>query len=85
MLILDALRRRRGRQTTIVIAHRLSTLMDADEILVLDRGRIVQRGSHEQLRNQPGLYRRILTIQNNLEDELRRDLDGMASAAKESV
>jgi ATP-binding cassette subfamily B protein len=73
-LILDALRARRGRHTTIVIAHRLSTLIDADEILVLDHGRVVQRGPHHVLKDEPGLYRRILSIQNDLEDQLRRDL-----------
>jgi ATP-binding cassette subfamily B protein len=80
-LILDALKQRRGRHTTIVIAHRLSTLMDADEILVLDRGRIVQRGPHDVLKDQPGLYRRVLNIQNDLEEQLRRDLDDAAGAA----
>jgi len=75
-LILEALRARRGRCTTIVIAHRLSTLMDADEILVLDRGRIVQRGTHNHLKEEPGLYRRIWMLQNALEEQLRRDLAG---------
>jgi ATP-binding cassette, subfamily B, bacterial len=67
-LILDALAKRRGRCTTIVIAHRLSTLMDADEILVLDRGRIVQRGTHDELRQMPGMYRRVWEIQNMMEE-----------------
>jgi ATP-binding cassette subfamily B protein len=62
--ILDALALRRGRSTTIVIAHRLSTLMTADEILVLDRGRVVQRGTHEQLKDAPGMYQRVWMIQN---------------------
>jgi len=66
--ILDALARRRGRSTTIVIAHRLSTLMTADEILVLDRGRVVQRGTHETLKDSPGMYRRVWMIQNTMED-----------------
>jgi ATP-binding cassette subfamily B protein len=62
--ILDALRRRRGRSTTIVIAHRLSAIAEADEILVLDRGRIVQRGTHASLIDAPGQYQRIWNIQN---------------------
>jgi ATP-binding cassette subfamily B protein len=52
----------RGR-TTFVIAHRLSTLKDADLILVLDRGEIVQRGTHDELVSQPGPYRRIYELQ----------------------
>jgi len=61
--ILDALRQRRGRSTTIVIAHRLSAIADADEIFVLDRGRVVQRGIHNELKRAPGLYRRVWDIQ----------------------
>jgi ATP-binding cassette subfamily B protein len=66
--ILDALALRRGRSTTIVIAHRLSTLMTADEILVLDGGRVVQRGTHEHLKDAPGMYQRVWTIQNTMEE-----------------
>jgi ATP-binding cassette subfamily B protein len=42
--------------TTLVIAHRLSTVIDADEIIVLDRGRVVERGTHAQLLRRSGLY-----------------------------
>ena len=52
----------RGR-TTFVIAHRLSTLKDADLILVLDQGEIVQRGTHQELVSQPGPYQRIYELQ----------------------
>jgi len=62
-LILAALKSRRGRHTTIVIAHRLSTLMHADEILVFDRGRIIQRGTHNSLKEEAGLYSRIWKMQ----------------------
>ncbi len=64
-LILDALRQRRGRHTTIVIAHRLSTLMHADRILVLEEGRVVQSGLHRQLVVEDGLYRRLWAIQSD--------------------
>ena len=50
-------------RTTFVIAHRLSSLKHADEILVLDAGRIVERGTHEQLLAQGGVYRSIYDIQ----------------------
>jgi ATP-binding cassette subfamily B protein len=73
-LILDALQKRRRRSTTIVIAHRLSTLAHADEILVLEAGRIVQRGSHNELKDASGPYRRVWMIQNALEEQLARDI-----------
>jgi ATP-binding cassette subfamily B protein len=54
--IQDALERVSQNRTTLVIAHRLSTIVGADEILVLDEGTIVERGSHQQLLAQGGLY-----------------------------
>lgn len=56
-------------RTTFVIAHRVQSLMRADQILVLDRGRIVQHGSHVELVTQPGIYRRIYAMQTQLEAE----------------
>jgi ATP-binding cassette subfamily B protein len=73
-MILDALRSKHGGATTLVIAHRLSTLMNADSILVLDRGRIVQQGTHATLVTQNGLYRRLWKIQNAWETELQTPL-----------
>ncbi|MBF7016244.1 ABC transporter ATP-binding protein [Staphylococcus durrellii] len=54
---------RRGR-TTIAIAHRLSTIQDADQILVLNHGEIVERGTHEQLVIQDGIYNNMYKLQN---------------------
>jgi len=52
----------RGR-TTFVIAHRLSTIRDADTILVMDRGRIVEQGDHEELLARGGLYSELYNSQ----------------------
>ena len=68
--ILEALRSRHGRRTTLVIAHRLSTLAHADKIIVLEGGRIIQQGTHAELVEAEGLYRRLWTIQTALENEL---------------
>ena len=62
--ILGALRTRRAGQSRIVIAHRLSAVLDADTILVLEQGRVTQRGTHAELVAQPGLYRRLWEIQS---------------------
>ena len=74
-LILKALQKRKGRQTTLVIAHRLSSLADVDRIAVIDRGRLVQLGSHEELSVAPGLYRRLCQIQGALDDQIRSDVE----------
>lgn len=49
--------------TTILIAHRITTLMNADQILVLDRGRVAQMGTHEELSQQEGIYKKIFDMQ----------------------
>ena len=61
--ILKALQKQLGRQTTIIIAHRISTIKEADFIIVMDEGRIVQQGRHEELISVPGTYRDIYEMQ----------------------
>lgn len=58
--VAEAIRLLRGRRTLLVIAHRLDTVRSADEILVLDGGRLVQRGTHDALAAEPGVYARFL-------------------------
>ncbi len=62
-LIQEALRRVMAGRTSIVIAHRLSTILAADQILVFDRGRIVERGTHAELLAHAGLYARLYETQ----------------------
>ena len=64
--------------TTLIISHRVTTLSQADMILVLEDGRITQQGTHAELCRQPGLYQRINSIQTALEEELN---DAIASEA----
>ena len=66
-LIQDALKRVMAGRTSIVIAHRLSTILAADLILVMDRGQIVERGTHDELLTQAGLYSQLYETQFNRE------------------
>ncbi|MFN8884490.1 ABC transporter ATP-binding protein, partial [Gemmatimonas sp.] len=68
-LIQEGLRRLRAGRTTFVIAHRLSTITSADQILVLEKGRIVERGTHAQLLALGGRYRDLYNRQYQLEQD----------------
>ena len=68
MLVQEALERLQSGRTTFVIAHRLSTVLEADQILVLDRGQIVDRGSHDELLLRAGLYRRLYQLQFKIDE-----------------
>jgi len=74
--ILSALRARKGRHTTLIVAHRLSSVIHADRIVVLERGRAVQIGSHAELAAIDGPYRHLCEIQGSLEAEIRTDVMG---------
>ncbi len=70
--IRSALRHEKKGVTTLIISHRVTTLSQADMILVLEDGRITQQGSHGELAAQEGLYQRINRIQSVLEEELQQ-------------
>lgn len=61
-------------RTTFIIAHRIQSVMNANLILVLDKGRIVQMGTHNDLVNQEGMYKRIFELQTRIEDELEQEI-----------
>jgi len=67
--IRSALRENTGSSTVILISHRITTLMQADNIIVLDKGHLVQQGSHEQLIAQPGIYQQIYQLQGSDDDK----------------
>ncbi len=68
--IRSALMRRAGKKTTFIISHRVSTLSQADVIVVIDKGRVAEMGTHEELIGMNGLYSRVYMIQSLLEEEL---------------
>ena len=80
-------------RTTIIIAHRLSTVHRADEIMVMDKGEIVERGTHQELLALDGKYREIYELQLRPQEDVMRDIDvgddfqsaGQPASAKEAV
>ena len=63
-LVQDGLHKLMQNRSAIIIAHRLSTVMHADEILVLERGSVLERGNHKQLMDESGLYAKLFHMQS---------------------
>jgi ATP-binding cassette subfamily B protein len=72
--IRNALQSLMKQRTTFIIAHRIQSITNADLILVMDNGKIVQRGKHAELLDQEGMYRQIFNIQTRIEDELEKEV-----------
>jgi len=62
-------------RTTFIIAHRVQSIMKADLILVLDKGKIIQKGTHQELLRQEGVYRSIFDIQTRIEEDLQKEIN----------
>jgi ATP-binding cassette subfamily B protein len=79
--IRESLKKLMQGRTSFNIAHRIQSVMSADLILVLDNGRILQSGTHEELIRKKGLYRGIYDIQMKIESELESELESVKSAS----
>ncbi|KPL76026.1 ABC transporter [Ornatilinea apprima] len=75
--IREALQNLMRNRTTFIIAHRIQSIMNADLILVLDKGQIIQKGTHETLATQPGMYRDIFDIQTRIDVELEKEVSSV--------
>ena len=61
-------------RTTFIIAHRIQSVMNADLILVMDKGAVIQKGRHEELVTLDGMYRQIYNIQTRIDEELEQEI-----------
>ena len=68
-LIIETLQNIKGMRTLILVSHRLSTVADCDQIFVMDAGKIVERGTHDDLVRQRGLYYKMAKHQLKIADE----------------
>ena len=67
-MIRQAIAKKFGKASVILISHRITTLSAADQILVLDGGKVVERGSHDQLKSAGGIYQKIYETQSGCEE-----------------
>jgi ATP-binding cassette subfamily B protein len=72
--IRSALKNLMADRTTFIIAHRIQSIMEADQILVMDKGKIIQAGTHQELMQVDGMYRQIYDIQTRIETELEKEI-----------
>jgi ATP-binding cassette subfamily B protein len=72
--IREALNELTPKRTTFLIAHRIQSVMNADLILVMEKGRIIQKGTHDELIEQDGMYRQIFELQTRIDEELQVEL-----------
>lgn len=83
--IRDALQALMRDRTTFIIAHRIQSVMSADQIFVLEKGRITQRGAHRELLKQDGLYKKIYELQARIESEVEAAIADEAGAPVSSA
>jgi ABC-type multidrug transport system fused ATPase/permease subunit len=85
LLIQQALERLMEGRTTVIIAHRLSTIRNADMIVVLKGTRIIEKGTHEELMENGGMYRHLNEVQNQIDPrwEVKSERQRVAAAAQD--
>ena len=69
-------------RTTFIIAHRVQSVMAADQIMVMEAGRIIQRGSHNELVSQQGVYRQVYELQVQVEADLEKEIAELVESAE---
>ncbi len=73
-IIRDALVKLMENRTTFIIAHRIQSIMNADQILILEDGKIIQYGTHQSLLSQPGIYQDIYLMQTEMEMHITEEI-----------